>query len=79
MSGAASALKDASLAAFVALILAVPLVGFETVDLGAGKGMGLAFRGAWIGIGVGGVFAGRLALSLLRRAGPALAAVRRRT
>src|SRR5262245_63837745 len=52
------ALKDAALAAFVALILAIPLVGFQTLDLPTG--LGIAYRWDTVAYGVAGVFAGRL-------------------
>jgi branched-chain amino acid transport system permease protein len=57
----AAAVKDAALAAFAALVLAVPLVGFETVDFGA-KGMGVKTRFGWVAIGVASVFCARLLL-----------------
>jgi branched-chain amino acid transport system permease protein len=61
---ARAALREAALAAVVAFLLAVPLVGFETVDFGR-NGTGIATRFGWVWIGVGTVFAGRLALSAL--------------
>ncbi len=53
--------KDSALAAFVALILAIPLVGFSTNQAGAG----LDFRFSWVVIAVVVVFVGRFALGLL--------------
>jgi branched-chain amino acid transport system permease protein len=67
-----AALKDAALAAFVALVLAFPLVGFETVDLGD-QGSGVRTRFGWVAIGVGAVFAARLVLALLPRLPPVFA------
>jgi branched-chain amino acid transport system permease protein len=64
------ALRDAGLAAFVALVLAIPLVGFKAVDTGGP--LGLEQRWDWVAGGVIVVFVGRLALSLLlRRRAPA--------
>ncbi len=53
-------LKDAILAALVALIVALPLIGFRTVTQG-GR-IGLMTRFDWVAIGVAGVFFGRLLL-----------------
>lgn len=58
----AERLKDAFLAALVALILAVPLVGFETFD--DGGTLNLRTRWPWVGVAVGLVFAGRLLFRL---------------
>jgi branched-chain amino acid transport system permease protein len=66
-------LKDALLAGFVALVLAVPLVGFQTVE-GSGSSLGLRTRFDWVLIGAGAVFVGRLLLGAwraLRRDRPA--------
>src|SRR5262245_33099059 len=52
------ALKDAALAAVVALILAIPLVGFQTLDLPSG--LGIATRWETVAYGVAAVFVGRL-------------------
>jgi len=60
----ASLLKDAAIAAFVALILAIPLVGFETVD--SGPTLELATRFHWVASGVVAVFAGRVGMGLWR-------------
>nr|MDQ2694046.1 DUF3382 domain-containing protein [Pseudomonadota bacterium] len=56
-------LKDAALAAVVALALAVPLVGFGTVDRPGG--LGIATRFDWVAAGVAAVFVGRLLLRLV--------------
>jgi branched-chain amino acid transport system permease protein len=53
-------LKDATQVAFVALILALPLIGFRTVAQGGQ--LGLITRFDWVAIGVAGVFFGRLLL-----------------
>jgi branched-chain amino acid transport system permease protein len=70
-------LKDAALAAAVALALAVPLVGFQAVEINAA--LGIRTRFGWVLIGVAAVFAGRLWLHGLRvafqRYGPLLRAV----
>lgn len=57
------ALKEAAIAAVVALLLAVPLVGLETVQ--AQGGLTLATRWPWVVIAVAAVFAGRLAFVLI--------------
>jgi branched-chain amino acid transport system permease protein len=57
--------KDSALAAFVALILAIPLVGFNTVELD-GR-IVVETRFGWVAIAVVAVFAGRLLLGLLPR------------
>jgi branched-chain amino acid transport system permease protein len=59
------ALRDAALVAFVALILAIPLVGFQAVDTGGP--LGLKQRWDWVAAGVIAVFLGRLVLTLLLR------------
>jgi branched-chain amino acid transport system permease protein len=56
--------KDSALAAFVALILAIPLVGFDTNQPG---GTGVTTRFSWVGIAVAVVFFGRMALGLMPR------------
>ena len=63
-------LKDAALAAAVALALAIPLVGFQAVEINAT--LGIRTRFDWVAIGVAAVFLGRLALSLLAAARAAL-------
>jgi branched-chain amino acid transport system permease protein len=61
-------LQDAVLAAAVALVLAIPLVGFETVE--AGGSLTVKTRFAWVAIAAAAVFAGRLLLRLLLAAKP---------
>ncbi|HZB92438.1 MAG TPA: DUF3382 domain-containing protein, partial [Stellaceae bacterium] len=56
-------LRDAALAAAVALVLAIPLVGFETVE--RNSVLAVRTRFGWVALGVGLVFAGRIALALL--------------
>jgi branched-chain amino acid transport system permease protein len=58
-------LKDALIAALVAVLLALPLVGLQTYDVGGGA-LGIHTHFDWVVISGAGVFAGRLALSLLR-------------
>ena len=55
-----AALKDAGLAALVAFILFLPLIGMQTIN--AEGGVGLRFRFDWVLIGTAAVFAGRLLL-----------------
>jgi branched-chain amino acid transport system permease protein len=73
----AERLKDAVAAAFVTLVLALPLVGLRTVDQGGV--LGIETRWDWVGIGVAVVFVGRLAMGTLgaawRGAGARLAAL----
>jgi len=56
------ALREAAVAAVVALVLAVPLLGFETVQMQAG--LELRTRWSWVAIAVASVFTGRLLLAL---------------
>jgi branched-chain amino acid transport system permease protein len=56
--------KEAGLTAFVALMLALPMAGFETV--GTSVGLDLHFRPLFVVIPVVVVFVGRLLLILLR-------------
>jgi branched-chain amino acid transport system permease protein len=63
-----AALKECLAAAFVALVLFLPLVGMRT--RGIEGGLGLEFRFGWVTIGVAAVFAGRLLLVALRSARP---------
>ncbi|MBI3516128.1 MAG: high-affinity branched-chain amino acid ABC transporter permease LivM [Proteobacteria bacterium] len=58
----AGRLRDAAAAAFVTLVLALPLVGLRTVDQGGA--LVLETRWDWVAIGVAAVFVGRLALGL---------------
>jgi branched-chain amino acid transport system permease protein len=59
----AAMFKEAGLTAFVALMLALPLAGFETV--GATTGLGLNFRPLFVVVPVIVVFIGRILLILL--------------
>ena len=60
------AVREAAIVAFVVLVLAVPLVGLQTVqEIG---GLVVRTRWSWVGIAVGIAFFGRLALALLRGA-----------
>jgi branched-chain amino acid transport system permease protein len=63
-----AALKESALAAFVALVLFVPLVGMQTVKIEGG--IGLNFRFDWVLIGVALVAAGRLLMVGLRTVRP---------
>jgi branched-chain amino acid transport system permease protein len=66
-------LKDAVLAALVAVLLALPLVGLQTYDIGGGA-LGIRTHFDWVAIAGAAVFAGRLALRVLQhfyRARPA--------
>ncbi len=58
-------LKDAGLAAFVAFMLALPMVGFQTVDVSGGHGITVNTRFGDVAITVALVFIGRIALGLL--------------
>ena len=55
-----AALKESGLAALVAFVLFLPLIGMETVNVEGG--LGLNFRFNWVLIGTAAVFAGRLLL-----------------
>jgi branched-chain amino acid transport system permease protein len=57
-----AAFKDAVLAALVAAVLALPLLGFRLAD--SAQGLELEPRLSWVPIAAGIVFAGRLALNL---------------
>jgi branched-chain amino acid transport system permease protein len=59
-------LKDAVLAGLVAVLLALPLVGLQTYDLGGGA-LGIRTHFDWVAIGGAAVFAGRLALRVLQQ------------
>jgi branched-chain amino acid transport system permease protein len=54
-------LKDAALAALMATLLALPLIGLQTYDIGGGA-LGIRTHFNWVAIAAGAVFAGRLAL-----------------
>ena len=58
------ALKESALSAFVALLLAVPLLGFHLVDIPGG--VTVRARWSWVAIAVIAVFAGRFLLVVLR-------------
>ena len=68
-----AALKETGLAAFVALVLFLPLVGMESIKVEGG--VGLNFRFDWVLIGVALVAAGRLLLVGLRTVRPETIAV----
>ncbi len=59
-------LKDAVLAALVAILLALPLVGLQTYDIGGGA-LGIRTHFDWVAIAGMAVFAGRLAFRVLRQ------------
>ena len=59
-----SALKEAGLTALVAMILAIPLAGFETVE--QGSSLGIDTRMIWVPVAGGVVFLGRLLLIVWR-------------
>ena len=61
----AALLKDAVLAALVATLLALPLVGFQTYDIGGGA-LGIRTHFDWVAAAAAAVFAGRLAPSRCR-------------
>ena len=60
----AAMLKEAGLAAFVALMLALPMAGFKTTETTVG--LSLAFRPLFVIVAVGFVFFGRIVLIVLR-------------
>jgi branched-chain amino acid transport system permease protein len=57
-------LKDAAVAALVAVLLALPLVGLQTYDIGGGA-LGIRTHFDWVAIAGAGVFSGRLGLRVL--------------
>jgi branched-chain amino acid transport system permease protein len=59
-------LKDAVLAALVAMLLALPLVGLQTYDVGGGA-LGIRTHFDWVAIAGVAVFAGRLMLAGIQR------------
>jgi len=59
-------LKDAVVAALVAVLLALPLVGLQTYDIGGGA-LGIRTHFDWVAIAGAGVFCGRLGLRLLQQ------------
>jgi branched-chain amino acid transport system permease protein len=62
-------LKDAVVAGLVAVLLALPLVGLQTYDVGGGA-LGIRTHFDWVAIGGAGVFCGRLGLRVLQQAYP---------
>jgi branched-chain amino acid transport system permease protein len=68
-SGPLAAVTEALIAAGVSLVLAVPLLGLQTVEKGIGGGLTIALRFDLVGIVVGAVFVGRLALIAWRVSG----------
>jgi len=56
-------LKDAVIAGLMAVLLALPLVGLQTYDIGGGA-LGIRTHFDWVAIAAAAVFAGRLALHL---------------
>jgi branched-chain amino acid transport system permease protein len=56
--------KDAALAGLVAMLLALPLVGLQTYDIGGGA-LGIRRHFDWVAIAGAAVFAGRLVLHIL--------------
>jgi len=59
----AALIKDAVLAALVATLLALPLMGLQTYDIGGGA-LGIRTHFDWVAITAAAVFAGRLTLNL---------------
>jgi branched-chain amino acid transport system permease protein len=59
----AERLRDAAMAAFVAAVLALPLIGFETVDTGGP--LGIRTRFDWIAYAALAVFAGRFVMRVI--------------
>jgi branched-chain amino acid transport system permease protein len=57
-------LKDAGLTAFVAAALGIFVVGFRTIDLGGGKGLGFDYHLVDLAVAVVAIFVGRLGLSM---------------
>ena len=62
----AAFLKDALLAALVAVLLALPLVGLQTYDIGGGA-LGIQTHFDWVALAAAAVFAGRFGLRVLQR------------
>jgi branched-chain amino acid transport system permease protein len=58
-------LKDATLAALMATLLALPLIGLQTYDIGGGA-LGIRTHFNWVAITAGAVFSGRLMLRFCR-------------
>jgi len=64
----AAQVKDAALAGLIATLLALPLMGLQTYDIGGGA-LGIRTHFNWVAIAAAAVFAGRLALHLAQRFG----------
>jgi len=62
-------LKDAVAAALIAVLLALPLVGLQTYDVGGGA-LGIRTHFDWVAIAGAGVFCGRLGLRALQQLYP---------
>ena len=62
-------LKDAVIAALVATLLALPLMGLQTYDIGGGA-LGIRTHFDWVAMAAAAVFTGRLALILQQRLRP---------
>ena len=62
-------LKDAGLAALAATLLALPLMGLQTYDVGGGA-LGVRTRFDWVAVAAAAVFAGRLMLRICHRLTP---------
>jgi branched-chain amino acid transport system permease protein len=62
-------LKDAVVAALIAVLLALPLVGLQTYDIGGGA-LGIRTHFDWVALAATGVLCGRLALRVLRQLYP---------
>ena len=62
-------LKDAAVAALVAVLLALPMVGLQTYDIGGGA-LGIRTHFDWVAIAGAGVFCGRLGLRVLQHLHP---------
>jgi branched-chain amino acid transport system permease protein len=61
-------LKDAALAGMMAVLLALPLMGLQTYDIGGGA-LGIRTHFDWVAIAAAAVFAGRLLLRFYRQVG----------
>jgi branched-chain amino acid transport system permease protein len=62
----AGSLKDAALAGLVVVLLALPLMGLQTYDIGGGA-LGIRTHFDWVAVAAAAVFAGRLVLRLYRQ------------
>ena len=61
-----AAIKVAGIAAFITVVLGIPIVGLQTVDAGGGT-LGINYRWTAVGIGAALVFIGRLYWELTRQ------------